>query len=140
MSQIRLLVDRVTEALGASATPAQVEAVVRIMLNEVVATQAPPRPPRAQGTAERGLITAYGRDQTGILHAITSVVSEMGCNILDVSQKILQGNFTLIMVVDLQPMQGSLQDLKQRLDAVSAERKVRIMAQHEDLFNAMHRP
>ncbi len=56
------------------------------------------------------------------------------------SQKILQGYFTLIMLTDITALRGSMRDFQQQLTAVGDQLQVRILVQHEDLFNAMHRP
>ena len=146
MTQIRRLVERVTEAMGPEATPDRVEAVARLVLDEVygadapAGTRAPEAPFVSQEPGERAIVTAYGLDRPGILAAITNVVSDAGCNILDVSQKILQGYFTLIMLADITNMRGDVRELQQKLSEIGERLQVRILVQHEDLFNAMHRP
>ncbi len=143
MSQIRRLVERVTEAMGPDATPDRVEAVAQVVLDEVygeAGTPAPEAPFVSPEPGERAIVTAYGLDKPGILAAITNVVSDAGCNILDVSQKILQGYFTLIMLTDITNMRGDVRGLQQKLSEVGERLQVRIIVQHEDLFNAMHRP
>ncbi len=143
MTEIRRLVERVAEAMGPDASPERVEAVAQVVIEEMMRD----RPPESAGTpfvsaepGERAIITAYGLDRPGILAAITNVVSNSGCNILDVSQKILQGYFTLIMLTDITPMRGDLRTLQQKLSEVGERLQVRVLVQHEDLFNAMHRP
>ncbi len=143
MTQIRRLVERVTEAMGPDATPDRVEAVAQVVLDEVygeATTPAPEAPFVSPEPGERAIVTAYGLDRPGILAAITNVVSDAGCNILDVSQKILQGYFTLIMLTDITNMRGDVRTLQQKLSAIGERLQVRIIVQHEDLFNAMHRP
>ncbi len=134
---IRRLVTRIAEALGPEADPAQVEAVAAATLDALEA-DGPPMASKAPG--ERAIVTAYGLDKPGILASITNVVSDAGCNILDVSQKILQGYFTLIMLADITAMRGSVQDLQQQLSEVGNRLGVRVIVQHEDLFRSMHRP
>jgi len=141
MTDIRNLVQRVADAMGPGATPDRIEAVAAVVLDTLQAPSQSVRGPYASPDAgERALITAYGQDRPGILAAITHAVSDAGCNILDVSQKILQGYFTLIMLADVTPMHGSVKELQQRLTDVSAPFHVRALVQHEDLFTAMHRP
>jgi ACT domain-containing protein len=138
MTDIRRLVSRIAEALGPDATPERVEAVVSIAIDEITTDQSPPlRQPDAGG---RAVVTAYGIDHRGILTTITSALSDAGCNILDVSQKILQGYFTLIMLVDVSQLDATIEDLQRNLSDAGERLNVRIMVQHEDLFNAMHRP
>ncbi|GIV61759.1 MAG: hypothetical protein KatS3mg044_0625 [Rhodothermaceae bacterium] len=145
MTDIRRLVERVADAMGPEAAPERVEAVAQAVLEEVLGASAGAAPVErapydAPEPGERAILTAYGLDRPGILAAITGAVSDAGCNILDVTQKILQGYFTLIMLMDVASLHGSLQDLQKRLNDVGQQRQVRILVQHEDLFNAMHRP
>ena len=138
---IRRLVDRIADALGPTADPAQVEAVAAAVL-DVADAVAPsssglPTPPQP---GDRVIITAYGLDKPGIMAAITQTVSTAGCNILDVSQKILQEYFTLIMIADIAALRGSVRDLQQQLSDVGQRLDVRVMVQREDLFERMHRP
>ena len=138
---IRRLVDRIADALGPGADPAQVEAIAAAVL-DVYDTQTPPAPSAlaAQQLGHRVIITAYGHDKPGILAGITNAVSDAGCNILDVSQKILQEYFTLIMIADITALRGSVADLQHQLAEVGQRLSVRIMVQREDLFERMHRP
>lgn len=137
MKDIRLLVTRVARALGPDATPEKVEAVVAAVLED----DALPRPALSSpDSGERAIVTAYGVDHPGVLRDVTASVSEAGCNILDVSQKILQGYFTLIMIIDLAGLRGSIADLQKQLNAIGEALGVRVMVQHEELFDAMHRP
>ena len=142
MIDFHRLVDRIVEVLGPEATPERVETIAAVLLDEFNAQEAvltaAPRPAAAPGS--RVVVTAFGADRPGILAAVTNVVSEAGCNIQDVSQKILQDYFTLIMLADTREMEGSIPDLQQALADLSNRLGVRIIAQHEDLFDAMHRP
>jgi ACT domain-containing protein len=138
MNDIRQLIGRIAEALGPEATPERVEAVTRVILDELEGT--PASGGASSSRSERALVTAYGMDSPGIMAAITNVVSGAGANILDVSQKILQGYFTLIMYIDVEPMRISLGELQEQLGREADRLGVRALAQHEDLFNAMHRP
>ena len=134
---IRRLVNRIADALGPDADPARVEAVAAVVL-ETLEADVPPATAKKPG--ERVIVTAYGLDKPGILAGITNTVSGAGCNILDVSQKILQGYFTLIMIADISALHGSVRDLQQQLTEVADHLDVRVMVQREDLFERMHRP
>ncbi len=134
---IRRLVNRIADALGPDADPARVEAVAAVVF-EAIEADAPPATAKKPG--ERVIVTAYGLDKPGILAGITNTVSGAGCNILDVSQKILQEYFTLIMIADISALHGSVRDLQQQLTEVADRLDVRVMVQREDLFERMHRP
>jgi ACT domain-containing protein len=88
----------------------------------------------------RIIVTSYGCDRPGILSALTTELFEAGVNILDVSQKILQGYFTLILLADLSASGLSPSEVQRRLSGPSERLGVRTLVQHEELFHAMHRP
>ena len=140
---VRALIDRIADALGAEATPDRVERVARAVLDAQapVPTSAPP--PRASaergGAGTRVVVTAYGRDTPGVLAAITAELAASGANLLDVSQKILQGYFTVVLVADLGP-DADLGAVRDRLQSRGDGFGARVLLQHEDLFQAMHRP
>src|SRR5690625_7482779 len=134
MKDIRPLVTRVARALGPGATPEKVEAVVAAVLED----DALPRPALSSpDSGERAIVTAYGVDHPGVLRDVTAGVSEAGCNILDVSQKILQGYFTLIMISALAGLRGTIANLQTQLIAIAEPLRVLDMAQQETLFSAM---
>jgi ACT domain-containing protein len=80
-----------------------------------------------------------GRDKPGIIAAVSTAFAERHVNILDISQTIMQGTFTMITLVDLAGMSISLDQLRNDLDRLGAEIEVQITLQHEDVYTAMHR-
>ena len=60
-------------------------------------------------------------------------------NILDISQTIMQGFFTMITLVDLSGMTITLDELRAELATIGTEIGVEINLQHEDVYTAMHR-
>lgn len=145
-ADVRALIDRIARALGPEATPERVERVARAVLDAGTASPSrpPPRPssapaPLSAGRPTRVVVTAYGRDTPGVLAAITAELSASGANVLDVSQKILQGYFTLVLVADL-AAGSDLGAARDRLSARGETFGARVLLQHEELFDAMHRP
>lgn len=146
-SEIRAIIDRVAEALGPGATPAQVEEVARAVIAAGGDGAGGSRQPGAPAThvvgdgpiSGRILVTAYGCDQPGILAAVTSELRDLKVNVLDVSQKILQDYFTLILLADLEGSGATPGRVQERLSAHADRLGVRIMVQHEELFYAMRR-
>lgn len=143
-AEIAALVQRVAEALGPDASPAEVERVARAVLGTRVPSSAEP-PPRGPTVGQgpisgRIILTAYGCDRPGILAALSSELRDLGVNILDVSQKILQGYFTLILLADITGSGTTIGEVQQRLRAHGERLGVRVLVQHEELFEAMARP
>lgn len=87
----------------------------------------------------KAFITVIGEDNIGIIHGVTEILAQNKVNILDISQTILEGYFTMVMLVDLSKMDVELDKLKELLEEKGAELGVSIKVQHEDIFNSMHR-
>ena len=87
----------------------------------------------------KALISVTGLDTTGIIAAVATHLSEMNINILDISQTILDGYFTMMMVVDLDGAQMDFNEINRRLQPIREEMKMTIHMQRMDIFDAMHR-
>lgn len=85
----------------------------------------------------RAIITVLGSDRPGIVAAVAGALSERTCNILDISQTILQGTFTMTMLVDL--ASAEFAELKATLDGLSEQLGVQITLQREEVFKYMYR-
>ena len=64
-----------------------------------------------EATRERAVVTVLGSDRSGIVAAVAGALARHDVNILDISQTILQGVFTMTMIVDLAPSDASFQDV-----------------------------
>lgn len=80
-----------------------------------------------------------GKDKPGIIAAVSSAFAQRSVNILDISQTIMQGYFTMITLVDLTDVTTSLEELHHELEELGKAVQVSITLQHEDVFTAMHR-
>lgn len=87
----------------------------------------------------RLVITVVGMDRVGVIAAITTILAENTVNILDISQTILQGFFTMVMVVDAAASKVSLNQLRESLINKGTELGMTVTVQHEDVFKFMHR-
>lgn len=85
----------------------------------------------------KAIIVTTGKDHPGIIAAVTKELAQAQVNILDLSQTIMGGFFTMIIQADL-PESVTIGDLKVQMDQVGQEQKVDIRIQAEDTFNAMH--
>ena len=86
---------------------------------------------------ERAVITVNGIDHPGIIAAITRALADLEVNIEDLSQTIVQGLFTMILIADI--TEHDLARLQDRMAKVGREQGVQITVQHEDIFKYMHR-
>jgi ACT domain-containing protein len=87
----------------------------------------------------KAIITVVGKDKVGIIAAVSTKLAECGVNILDISQTIMQDNFTMMMSVDLAKSGISLNDLKAQLAEIGGRMALVINIYNEELFNSMHR-
>ena len=86
----------------------------------------------------RAIVTVIGKDKSGIIAKVSTKLADNNANIEDISQTIVQGNFTMIMLCDLSNCKLSLKDLASELNELGKEIGVSIHVQHEDIFSAMH--
>lgn len=87
----------------------------------------------------RAIVTVIGKDRVGIIATVCNVLSRHNVNVLDISQTILQGYFTMVMLVDVSAGDMPFADLAGLLEQEGKARDLSIHAQREDIFNAMHR-
>lgn len=89
-------------------------------------------------SSNRAIITVLGSDRPGIVAAVTGALAERDANILDISQTILQGIFTMTMLIDLGES-VEFAELKSKLDELSESLGVQINLQREEVFRFMYR-
>lgn len=85
------------------------------------------------------IVTVVGQDKVGIIAAICALLAENNVNILDISQTILQGSFTMVMAVDVSASKAPIGDLREKLEELGKKMKISIRIQREEIFDAMHR-
>jgi ACT domain-containing protein len=93
----------------------------------------------AEGAADRMIISVFGVDHPGIVAGVAQILAEAGCSIVDINQTVVQGKFAMVIIANSARARASASDLKERLRSEGEKLGVRIYAQREDLFNAMHR-
>ena len=92
-----------------------------------------------EGSAARMVISVFGLDHPGIVAGVSQILAEASCSIIDINQTVVQGKFAMVIIVDTTRARESTAELKDRLRSEGQKLGVRIYAQREDLFNAMHR-
>ena len=88
---------------------------------------------------KKALISVTGLDATGIIARVATKLYELNINILDITQTILGGYFTMMMVVDLDGADRSFEEINRELEPVREELGMSIHMQRMDIFDAMHR-
>ncbi len=87
----------------------------------------------------KAIVTVIGKDKPGIIAKVSTALAENQVNIEDISQTLMQDNFTMLMLCDLEKAVLSLKELKACLVDLGEQIGVSIHVQHEDIFNAMHK-
>ncbi|MCH8837029.1 MAG: ACT domain-containing protein [Candidatus Marinimicrobia bacterium] len=123
-----------------------VESVVRRVVTlsdgsgEDLSTALRPTPPEQKDAGgDRLIIAVFGVNQPGIMAGVSQILSRHRCNILDISQKLMQEFFTMILVVDLTGADTTFEQLQQEFDKLGNSLGIKIYAQHEDVFRAVNR-
>ena len=93
----------------------------------------------AEGRADRLIISVFGVDHPGIVAAVSQILAEARCSIIDINQTVVQGKFAMVIVANISRAGESVAALKERFRGEGERLGVHIYAQREDLFNAMHR-
>jgi ACT domain-containing protein len=134
----------VYERLGPGADEQMVEQLVtdiyrEVRQSEVSQSNFSPAAAASSGSAERMIISVFGMDHPGIVAGVSQILAEASCSIIDINQTVVQGKFAMVIITDTSRARESTAELKERLRREGDQLGVRIYAQREDLFNAMHR-
>lgn len=86
----------------------------------------------------RAVISVVGKDRPGILAYVATNCAERNINIVDVTQKVLQDLFTMIMIVEIPEDMEKKHEVADELEALGEGQGLKIHVMHEDIFNAMH--
>jgi len=90
-------------------------------------------------TSGRVILTSFGMNHPGIVAKVTTALSNAKCDIRDMSQKIMDEFYTMIIIIDISNSPLELSEIQNELTKVADELKIKIYLQHEDLFRHMHR-
>lgn len=85
------------------------------------------------------IVTVIGKDKVGIIAAVCIKLAEMNVNVLDISQTILDGKFTMVMAVDAANANVGFEELAGQLRELGEGMELSIRIQREEIFDAMHR-
>jgi ACT domain-containing protein len=84
------------------------------------------------------VVTAVGKNRPGVLAEITGALATSQCNVLDISQKMVEGYFHLVLMVELEPG-ASFAQLKQCVECLGGPDDYVARVMHERVFRFMHR-
>ncbi len=144
---IKKIAEEAIKQLGQTATPQAVEQVVTAAIDRLQKSksEAPVeewksvKSARRKTTGERIIITAFGKNRVGILAKMTGVLAKNNCDILDLTQKLMQEFFTIMLLVDISNASAAFDAIKHDLLEAGEALDLKVIVQHEEIFNAMHR-
>ena len=87
----------------------------------------------------KAIMTVTGSDRVGIIASVCSLLASMDVNILDISQTVMQGIFTMTLLVDTSTSSHDFDNIRSALIERGESEKLNIHIQRTDIFNAMHR-
>lgn len=85
----------------------------------------------------KAIVTVVGKDKSGIVAGVATKIAELGLNIDDISQTVLDEFFTMMAVVSSDEKKDFTQ-LRSELDAFGQNLNVKINIQSAAIFDAMH--
>lgn len=136
--ELRKLAIVAIEELGDKASPDSVKKVVSSIVDNME-TKVKTEPTLNDKTSGRIIITAFGLNKPGIVAAITKALGEQNCDIQDITQKLMDEFFTMIMIVDISSSPNDFKGVQDVLSNIAESLKIKIYCQHEDIFRSMHR-
>lgn len=87
----------------------------------------------------KAIVTVVGKDRVGIIAGVCTALAEYNVNVLDISQTVMQGYFTMMMATEVSMCKIPLADLVTKMEEIGKDMGLSIRVQREDIFEAMHR-
>ena len=87
----------------------------------------------------KAIVTVVGKDRVGIIAGVCTALASFNVNVLDISQTVMQGYFTMMMVTDVSASTIPMAQLASKLENIGKDMGLSIRIQREDIFEAMHR-
>lgn len=135
--ELRKITLNAIEELGEKASP---DLVKKVISRAVSSQSSNDKKPAGNSVTEgRAILTAFGMNKPGIVAAITNEISKYECDIQDLTQKLMDDFFTMIMILDISTSTLDFVQIQENMSRLADEMKIKVYLQHEDIFRAMHR-
>lgn len=85
------------------------------------------------------VLTVIGKDRIGIVYDVAKLLAEQQINIENISQQLMNGYFTMIVLVDTSACQQDYQTLATFFAEQGKLLGLDLRLQNTEIFNAMHR-
>jgi ACT domain-containing protein len=87
----------------------------------------------------KAIVSVFSKDRIGIIADVSTLLASMQVNILDLTQTIMNGFFTMVMLVDTSTTDKTFDEVRTVLEGEGKKLSLDIRIQREDIFDAMHR-
>lgn len=84
------------------------------------------------------VVTISGKDEVGIVMKFTTVLAEYGVNIEDIKQTLMQGQFVMFLLGNIENSTHNFKEIKQALLSKGEELGMEIWIQKKEIFEKMH--
>ena len=85
----------------------------------------------------KAVVSVVGNDMVGILAKVSNAIAAENANVIDMTQSVLDGCFCMMMIIDIEKMTCSIDELRIKISEAVPEMVVHVM--HTDIFTSMHR-
>ena len=86
----------------------------------------------------KAIITVVGPDRVGIIAEVCTLLAELHISVGEISQTIMEGTFTMIMLVAWTQGSPEFDAVQKRVTEKGKTMGVSIRMQRQDIFTAMH--
>ena len=93
----------------------------------------------ADPIGEKIVITVLSADRPGIVAGVTRVLADLNVNILELSQTVLDGVFSMIAIADISTSGHDFKKIKKDLEDEGTKLNINLLIQRKEIFDRMHR-
>ena len=86
----------------------------------------------------KAIVSVFSKDRIGIIADVCTVLADMRVNVLDLSQTIMDGMFTMVTLADTATSDLTFEQIQERLTEEGKRLGLSIRIQRKDIFDAMH--
>ena len=87
----------------------------------------------------KAVITVIGKDSVGLISNMSAVCAECHVNIVDITQKVIEDLFVMMMITEIDGMNVKFTEFVDRMNKKVNEMGLELHTMREDIFNAMHK-
>ncbi|MGI6212111.1 MAG: ACT domain-containing protein [Anaerovoracaceae bacterium] len=86
---------------------------------------------------EKAVVTVIGKNHMNILAPVAKEIAEANMDVVEVTQSIVDGYFSMVMSIDITLATKTIPELEDCIKAAVPDMIVHVM--HQDIFASMHR-